>query len=642
MVMHRLLQRLCFGTLAGCFALPLLAANTPGRTHTHLERPAVQQVSPPNWWSGLPNPMLLLRGTNFTGVQISSTVPGISVRRIKVSANGHWAFVWLDLSGAEPQKFDLVVRNARGKVSIPYELDKRHAPTEGFQGFSSADVMYLAMPDRFAGGNPANDKIPQMPGTFDRQNPNAYHGGDLAGITNHLDYLQGLGITTLWITPLYAQDAATPADYSGYAPVGFYQVNPHFGTLQDYQALAAELHHRNMKLVLDMVLNHTGPRSPWVTDPPAPDWFHGTVDQHIKADANFVPITDPHAPSLLHRAAVDGWLDNTMPDLNQSNPLVRQYLIQNVIWWVESGPLDGLRLDTFAHVNREFWQEMHQELRALYPHLSTVGEIFNQDPTIVSYFAGGVKRANIDTGVTTLFDFPSYFGLRAALTGTGDGGSMASLPSIQRQDWLYPHPERLVTFFGNQDTPRFLSEPGASMERMKMAFGLIASMRGTPQIYYGDEIGLVANVAGDNRADFPGGFPGDAANAFTAAGRTPDQQAMYAWVQGLFQVRAAHPVLQAGMQQTLLADNTGLVFARYEPPVSAGRGAGSASAPAVLVLVNKSASPRTFQLDFSQTALEGTQNLTPLWNTKDSITVQQSHCSITVPAGQFIMLDAQS
>jgi len=634
--------------LFGCFPLSIAAKTSAKKSHAKIGKPSVQQVSPPNWWSELPNPMLLLQGSDLTGAQIGSSAPGISVRRTKVSANGHWAFVWLDISGAQPQKFNLVVRNPRGRILVPYDLQKRHAPTDGFQGFSSTDVMYLLMPDRFSDGDPSNDRSPQAPRAFDRANANAYHGGDLAGIVNHLDYLQELGITTLWLTPIYAQDPASPADYSGYAPVDLYQVNPHFGALQDYQNLAQELHRRNMKLVLDMVMNHVGPKSPWVADPPAPDWFHGTPDQHLEANGNFLPITDPHAPMAAQDPAVDGWLGNTMPDLNQSNPLVRQYLIQNAIWWIESGALDGLRLDTVAHVDRAFWQDFHAELHALYPHLTNVGEILNPDPTIVSYFAGGVKHSGIDTGLYTPFDFPLYFGLRAALTGPSpNGGPMSSVADIERLDWLYPHPERLVTFFGNQDTLRFLSEPGGSPARMKIAFGLITTMRGMPLIYYGDEIGMSAGNNSDNRSDFPGGFPGDTANAFAASGRTSQEEAMHAWVQGLLQLRAHHDVLQNGAQQNLLADDSGLAFARYSTQPS-GRSANAsnssdASNPsqAMIVLVNKAAAPRTFHLDFSNTVLEGVQTLTPAWNTKEQVTVEQNLCNVSVGPEQLIILDAQ-
>lgn len=626
----------------------MLAAALPAHARSHRKKsaasavkqgkPEIQQVQPPNWWSGLPNPMVLLHGKNLLDAKISSSADGISVRRTKISANGHWAFAWLDIASAPPQKFSLIVHTTAGTAKVPYELEKRHAPEDGFHGFSPADVLYLVMPDRFADGDPSNDKLRGAKGAYDRANPNAYHGGDLLGLENHLDYIRQLGATAIWVTPLYAQDPTSPSDYSGYAPVDLYSVNPHFGTLQDYTGLVDKAHGQGMKVVLDMVLNHVGPNSPWALDPPDPDWFHGSVAQHIPASDDFGPMTDPHAAPSAQKPVVDGWIFNTLPDLNQSNPLVRQYLIQNAVWWVEAGALDGLRLDTFPHVDRVFWQSFHSMLHALYPHLTTVGEIDTADPSVAAYFAGGVKHDGIDTGLYSTFDFPSFFALRASLAGDAP---LTRITDVQRQDWLYPHPDRLTTFFGNQDVPRFLAQPGATPARMKLAYGLIATLRGMPQIYFGDELALTGANASDNRQDFPGGFPGDTNNAFTAAGRTPAQQAMFTWVQGLLQLRAQHPVLQTGLQQDLLADSSGMVYVRFPAPPSGRPGAAAATGELMIVALNKSNAPRTFHLDLSRTVLDGVTSLTPAWNVKAPVAVSQNQCDISVPAGEFLVLSAQ-
>jgi glycosidase len=631
---------LCF--LLGCVSLPLSEAIRTKHRHaaTPQGKPTVQQVEPPNWWSNLPNPMVLLYGKNLTDAHISSSVAGISVRRTRISQNGHWAFVWLDTSVAPPQHFDLIVHTIAGQTRVPYQLDKLHDPSQGYQGFSPADVMYLVMPDRFSQGSPSNGQPPKPAASVDRSNPHEYHGGDLRGIANHLDYLKQLGVTTLWITPLYAPDPLSE-DYDGYEPINMYQLNPHFGTLQDYEDLAAAVHSHGMKLVLDVVANQVGPKSVWVADPPTPDWFHGTPADHLAATDNFASIASPHAAPAASQPVVDGWFRDVLPDLNQSNPMVKEYLIQNAIWWVETGTVDGLRLDTVPYVERSYWQDFLAEMHALYPNLTTVGEIYNPDPTVTSYFAGGQKHLGVDTGLDTQFDFPSYFAIRSTLTGTaGSASSMANLENIQRQDWLYPHPETLVTFFGNHDTARFLSAPGATAARERIAFGLLATLRGMPQIYYGDELGLSAGTNGDNRLDFPGGFPGDPSNAFTAAGRTPQQQAMYAWVQGLLDIRAHHEALQSGGQQDLLADDSGFVFARFVVPAPKN---GSTPPPSEidLVLMNKSGAPRTFHLDFTRTALDGVNSLTPLWNTKDTVTVTQDHCDVVVGADQLVVFAAQ-
>ena len=636
-----------FQCIFACCMLLLLIAypgslRAEGKHSVAGDRPTIQQTDPPNWWSGLPNPMLLIRGKNLSGARVRTSAQGIVVQRTRVSANGDWLFVWLDISSAPPQHFNLLVRTPDGSVRLPYELDQRHSAAAGFHGFNSSDVMYLIMTDRFSDGDLSNDHLNSMPGTFDRSKPRAYHGGDLRGIENHLDYIQQLGATTIWITPLYAQDPNSPADYHGYGAFNMYAVNPHFGTLHDYEELASDLHRRGMKLVLDTVPNHVGPRNPWVLDPPAPNWFHGTLAKHLEANGNFAPITDPHAPPAAYRKAVDGWFANILPDLNQSNPLVEQYLIQNAIWWIESGTLDGLRLDTFPYVDRAFWRDFHAELHALYPNLTTVGEVFNPDPTIVSYFAGGATHEGIDTGLYTPFGFPTYFALRETLTGTLPGGDepMTRLENVQRQDWLYPHPERLVTFLGNHDTMRFISEPGATPARMKLAFGLLATMRGMPQIYYGDEIAMPGGNDPDNRRDFPGGFPGDTNDAFTPAGRTPAQESMHAWVQGLLQLRAHHPVLQTGAQQDLLVDDTGMVFARVEAGPSEKPIAVGAKGEIVLVLLNKAKTARTFHLDFSDTALAGIRALTPLWNAQPAV-VDDNRSDVTVGPEQLSVLQAQ-
>jgi neopullulanase len=627
-----------------CVALPMSVRarqHHPQPAASSVEQPIVQQTDPPNWWSGLPNPMLLLRGKNLSGARVRTSQSGIVVQRTRVSANGDWLFVWLDISTAPAQHFNLLVHTATGSVRVSYELEQRHESAEGFRGFDSSDVMYLIMTDRFSDGDLTNDHLQSMPSTFDRSQPRAYHGGDLRGIENHLDYIQQLGATTIWITPLYAQDPNSPADYHGYGAVDMYSVNPHFGTLRSYEEFAQVVHRHGMKLVLDTVPNHVGPKNPWVLDPPAPDWFHGTLAKHLEANGNFAPITDPHAPPAAYRKAVDGWFANLLPDLNQSNPLVERYLIQNAIWWIESGTLDGLRLDTFPYVDRAFWQDFHTEIHALYPNLTTVGEIFNPDPTIVSYFAGGATHDGIDTGLYTPFGFPTYFALRATLSGKAPTGnqSMIQLENVQRQDWLYSHPERLVTFLGNHDTMRFISEPGATPARMKLAFGLLATMRGMPQIYYGDEIAMPGGNDPDNRRDFPGGFPEDAKDSFTAAGRTPVQESMHAWVQGLLQLRAHHSVLQSGAQQDLLVDDTGIVFARLEAPPPGKPIPAMAQGDIVLVLLNKATSPRTFHLDFSDTALEGIHFLAPLWNAQ-AVEMTQNHCDVTVGAQQLIVLQA--
>ncbi len=310
--------------------------------------------------------------------------------------------------------------------------------------------MYLIMTDRFADGDGSNNGA-----GYDRAKPRGWHGGNLRGIAQHLDYLQDLGVTTVWITPVYRNHG--DQSYHGYGATDMYAVDEHFGSLEDFKALADALHKRGMKLVLDTVPNHVGPAHVWVEDSPEPDWFHGTKGNHREAQGDFKPLTDPHAPWLTQRDVTEGWFANVLPDLNQENAAVAQYLTQNAVWWIEQAGLDGLRLDTFPYVGREFWRGFHAEIHSLYPRVRTVGEVFNPDATITSAFAGDVTRNGVDTGLDTPFDFPTYFGLRDVSL---HGAPMSKLAEVLRLDALYPHPERLVPFEGNHDTRRFLSEAG--------------------------------------------------------------------------------------------------------------------------------------------------------------------------------------
>src|SRR5208337_2114 len=371
--------------------------------------PYIDKIDPPDWWAGLPDPMLLVHGEGLNHARYTLSGKGVTLDHSQASENGHWAFLWLQTKSAASQTLWITVSNDKGQSRCSYVLAERTHPTESHRGFSSADVLYLIMTDRFADGNPAND-----PTGDDRAAPRGWHGGDLAGIEQHLDYLKQLGVTAVWTTPVASNDAM-PVAYHGYAATDLYAVDPHFGELADYQHLSAALHARGMKLVIDLVPNHIGVKHPWVLDPPAPGWLHGTLEHHSAVKTDFYQLVDPHAPPRAWRNIIDGWFTDEMPDLNQENPLVAGYLIQNALWWVETANLDGIRLDTFPYVDRAFWHDFHATLHSVYPHLTTVGEIFHGDPEVTSYFAGGMVHNGIDTGLDTPFDFPVYFALRDVL-----------------------------------------------------------------------------------------------------------------------------------------------------------------------------------------------------------------------------------
>ncbi len=540
--------------------------------------PAVTKVEPPSWWVGLtPEVMLLLSGHDLEATHVSCNLPTLRVSRTQSSAGGNYLFVWLKI-GTETKSGTAVCRIAAPKGTTSFELPlAARTPTLGkFQGLSQDDVMYLIMPDRFANGDPANDEPAGAPGSHDRSKPRAYHGGDLIGIKNRLPYLKDLGVTTLWLTPIVKNGATQ--DYHGYGAVDLYAVDAHLGTLKDYQELVAAAHQQHMKIFFDAVPNHVGPKHPWVSNPPLPDWFHGTLKQHLdsfsplkgsfygktageKAGHDpFESLIDPHAPAWMKKNLTEGWFFGILPDLNTENPTVVQYLLQNSIWWAETSGLDGYRVDTFPYVGRKFWAEWHAGLRKLYPYLTTVGEVFHPDPSVTSFFTGGVKRYDgIDSGLPTVFDFPMYFTIRDVLLRNAPVGRIAD---VLRHDALYLHPERLVTFFANHDVTRFASEEGSSPAKQKLAFGLTITLRGVPGIYYGDEIGMPGGGDPDNRRDFPGGWIGDSNDAFVQSGRTRAQQEIFSYVQALLGVRREHEALRAGRMWHLASDEWSYVFLR--------------------------------------------------------------------------------
>jgi len=605
-------------------------------------RPTINSVDPPDWFVQLPSPMLLVHGSGLGQAKFSIRGTAVKLERTQASPNGNWAILWLDTKAAAPQTIQITASGAQGSATHEFRLQPRMEPADAHRGFSPADVIYLIMTDRFADGNPANDDPPSDPGTFDRSKPRGWHGGDFAGIEQHLDYLQALGVTALWTTPVY-DNGAMPESYHGYAATNLYAVDPHFGTLEEYRHLSAALHARGIKLIIDLVPNHIGVLHPWVTDPlgpPTPDWFHGTLASHhtvggpsFNYDREIYSLIDPHAAPATRTPLTDSWFTDGMPDMNQENPLVSQYLIQNALWWVETAQLDAIRLDTFQWVGRPFWRAYHAALHSAYPNLTTVGEVLYRDPVVTSFFAGGRAHEGIDTGLDTPFDYPVYFAVRDVLA---HDKPMTELSEILRQDSLYPHPERLVHFFGNHDQTRFFTEAHESLPRLKEALGLMATLRGAAELYSGDEIAMPGGEDPDNRHDFPGGFPGEAApSAFTAATRTPIQQATFAWTAGLLATRKTHPALQGAPQQDLLADETAFVFLRTSNLNGCAAGQ---TGEAVLIAVNKMPEPRTLKLPIDGTALAGCKQFEPLAPASAGTAILGNGAlELTVPADSFVL-----
>jgi glycosidase len=589
----------------------------------------VTKVEPPNWWIGItPELQLLVYGRNLEATHVGCNLPTLHVTRTQASAGGKYLFVWLKIA-PDTRSGTAVCRIQTGTGETTFELPlAARLPKLGrFQGLAPEDAIYLIMPDRFANGDPTNDE-PAAREAGDGQSRNddskssragernpaqgtatldrAYHG-DLRGVRDHLAYLKDLGVTTLSLTPIVKNGA--PQDYrDGYGAVDLYAVDAHLGTLDDYRELVAAAHRQKIKILFDIAPNHVGPLHPWVHDPPLPDWFHGTVEHHLDSSAAadaalyggpastpgagdpFETLADPHAPAALSRNLTDGWLLGILPDLNTENPAVAEYLLENAIWWTESSGLDGLRVDAFPYVPKRFWASWNAGLRAVYPYLTTVGEVFHGNPQVTSFFAGGQRRSDgIDSGVTTLLDFPLCFALRDVLLHDAPAGKIAD---ILRQDGLYSHAENLVTFFGEHGQPRFSSGEYQSIEKLELAYGLVLTLRGIPELYYGDEIALPGGNHADNRRDFPGGWIGDARNAFTPSERTPRQEEMFSYAQSLLRLRREHVALQTGRLWHVFSDQTAYVFVRETEEEH------------LLVAFNNSNTPRTLRIKVNDTPLE--------------------------------------
>ena len=583
--------------------------------------PRITKLEPPNWWIGLTGSVeVLATGENLEGATVTCSDPAVGIAGSKITDAGHYLFMRLDLAAnAKPGDAILRIRTASGETQVSFPLQRRE-PTDGkFQGFSDDDVIYLIMPDRFADGDRSNDEPPGSPGSYDRSNPRAFHGGDLQGIRDHLDYMRELGVTTIWLTPIVENDPASPQDYHGYGAVDEYAVEPHFGTLRDLQSLVRDAHADGLKVILDFVPNHVGPHHPWTVNPPEPDWFHGTLAHHSTSNGNFQFLADPHAPPRYWRDVVDGWFAGILPDLNQDNPDVARYYIENALWWAEETGIDGYRLDTFPYVPRRFWSQWHAALRAAYPHMTTVGEVFNSDPAITSFFAGGHEGFDgIDTGVTTVFDYPLFDALRGVLSG---GASVQTIVDVLSRDRLYPHPELLVPFLGNHDVPRLASLPGISEAKLKLASSLLLTMRGIPELYYGDEIGMTGGGDPDNRRDFPGGFPDDTQNAFIESGRTSEQEELFTDIQRLLALRRDHAALRRGKLWNIFWNKSVYAFAR------------TFADERILVVANAGSEPQAITLAFGDTRLAGAKKLSPLLDGAEQF-VRDDQVQFTVPANE--------
>jgi neopullulanase len=595
-------------------------------------RPAVLKVEPPSWWAGhsIDPVRLLVRGRNLAGARVEAAgAEGLAIGLTRVNATGTYLFVDVAVSAsAAPGPRRLKVVTAAGSTELPFELLKPLARPGRFQGFSSDDVVYLVMPDRFANGDPANDDPAVSKGLFDRTKARYYHGGDLQGLIDRLPYLKELGVTALWLNPWYdnynrlnekeTYEGQAITDYHGYGAVDFYGVEEHFGTLAKLVELVEEAHGRGLKVIQDQVANHSGPYHPWVKDSPTPTWYNGTEADHLANTWQTWTLMDPHAVPAAQKATLEGWFIDILPDFNQDDEEVARYHVQNTLWWVGVTGLDGIRQDTLPYVPRRFWREWMAAIKREYPRLKVVGELFDRDPAMIAFFEGGAARFDgVDSGIDTLFDFPLYFEIREAF---GQGKPLRNVANMLARDHLYRDPSSFVTFLGLHDVARFMNEPGATLSGLELAFTFLLTARGTPLVYYGDEIAMPGGGDPDNRRDFPGGFPGDSRNAFVASGRTADEQAVFEHVRKLTGLRAAIPALRRGRTLDLVVNEQSWAYARVH------------EGSLVLVVLNNGGTPATLDVPVAAAGLTDAAAVVDRLGALGKATVQGGRLSLTLPA----------
>ncbi len=511
------------------------------------------KVWPPSWWVGMRNPrlQLMFHAPGIGQARVSCEPAGALIIGVYPADDGDYLFVDLDLSDlahANELTFRFTLQGRRA-LSCSYTLSERPPVWEQGRGFGPADVIYMAFPDRFTNGDPTNDSIPGMLQGSRRQDPDHRHGGDLQGVIDHLDYLEGMGFTALWLTPV--QENNMPAwSYHGYAITDAYQVDPRLGNNALYRALADSAHARGIRLIMDVVLNHWGDRNALVQKPPFPAWINAWPE-FTRTTYRSVTLTDPHASVADRERFQRGWFDRHMPDLNLDDPFLLTFMVQHTIWWIEYAGLDGLRLDTQPYAGLEGVAAWATRVKAEYPELDIVGEAWLDYPAYTAFYQGGKNYPDeYNSGMNSVTDFPLHYALRDAFTQE-DGWNEGTLRIYQTlaQDFLYVDPGSILTFADNHDVGRIFSSVNEDPALLRMALGTLLTTRGTPMIYYGTEVlmpGKESEGHGPMRKDFPGGWPGDSVDAFTGRGLSPAQAEMQEMLRKLLNYRKGAKALHTG------------------------------------------------------------------------------------------------
>jgi len=536
----------------------------------------IDRIDPTDWFVGLKNPQvqLMVYGKNIAAVQrVATDYPGVVVDSVVRLDSPNYLFVYLNLRQAKPGTMTLQF----DKVKVQYQLKQREMAGDKRIGFDNSDVLYMLMPDRFAQGQGHQPQVKGMrPYKEDRSQPSLRHGGDLNGIREHLDYFNELGVTALWLTPVLENDSPDSdngySTYHGYATTDYYRVDPRFGTNDDYRRLCDEAHQKGLKVVMDMIFNHSGFEHPWTHDMPSRDWLNlpqwlveskGTSDARgtsfLQTSYKLTPVKDPYASQVDLKETTEGWFVPTMPDLNQRNPHLMRYLIQNSIWWIETIGIDGIRMDTYPYAFAEGMAQWMKELDEEYPNFNTVGETWVTEPAYTAAWQKDSRLSEHNSYLKTVMDFSFFDKLAQAKNEETDAWwkGLNRLYNSFVYDYLYEDPTHVMAFIDNHDTDRFLGNGHDSLA-LKQALALLLTVRRIPQIYYGTEImmnGTKEKTDGHVRKDFPGGFPGDKHNAFTREGRTRAQQSMFNWLSRLLHWRRGNETIIRGYQTQFIPYN---------------------------------------------------------------------------------------
>jgi len=553
-----------------------------------------QRVEPAFWWKGMKNPELqiLLYGKNIAQQNIELS-DGIQIKDLTKVENPNYVFITINTNEINTPKFKIFLKNGKKTISTyQYELKERTPNSSARESYTSKDVFYLIMPDRFANGDEKNDSNKSLIDKANRKSEGGRHGGDLRGIINNLDYLKNLGVTTLWLTPV-CEDNEKAYTYHGYAQTDLYKIDARYGTNEEYRELSTELKKRDMKLVKDYVTNHWGVSHWLIQDLPTKDWIHWFEDGKNgfkRSNYRTNSQMNPYAADVDKKVALDGWFDTTMPDLNQSNPLVLKYLIQNAIWWIEYAQLDGYRVDTYPYNDKDGMAKWCKAITDEYPNFNIVGETWMYDPAQIAFWQKDSKVGEIEnynSNLPSVMDFMLYENLPKALQEeeNWDKG-MIRLYNSFASDFLFPNPKNMMVFFENHDTPRINEMFNGNPAYYKLALTIVSTIRGIPQLYYGSEIGMRGDKNkgdADIRRDFPGGWKGDVQNAFVS--RTPEQNEFFDYTQKILNWRKSKDVIHNGKTKNFSPERNVYVYFRYNDEEK------------VMVVINSSDKEQTIEMN---------------------------------------------